>query len=205
MKTPALILSSIVGALLLAASAQANAQTAKQQYAEESKRITTRYAEDKKLCSEESESALRLQCLRDAKAERDKGMKIAKDNLKSASAKAVVARPANCPECGKVMAVNLKEKKGESGAVGMIAGGLTGALIGNQVGKGHGKEVATIAGAAGGALLGNQIEKKVRSSKLWEVVVQHNNGNTTTYSFQQDPRFVVGDVVVPSGDSIVKH
>lgn len=205
MKTTSLILSSVLGTLLFAAGAQADMKMAKQQYADESKRITVRFNEDKKLCSEESESALRLQCLRDAKAERDKAMKIAKDNLKTASSNPAASPATNCPTCGKVVAVNLKEKQGESGAVGMIAGGLTGALLGNQVGKGHGKEVATVAGAAGGALLGNQIEKKMKSSKIWEVVVQQQNGSSTTYSFQQDPHFVVGDVVVPSGDSIVRR
>ena len=205
MKTHSLILSSLLGSLLLVASVQADTLSAKQQYAEDAKRISARYTEDKKLCSEESESAARMQCLRDAKTERDKAMKMAKDTLKTASAKPVVARPANCPECGKVMAINVKEKAGESGAVGIIAGGLTGALIGNQVGKGHGNEVATVAGAAGGALLGNHIEKKVKTSKFWEVVVQHNNGHTATYSFPLEPGFAVGDVVAPSGDSIVKR
>lgn len=40
--------------------------------------------------------------------------------------------------------------------VGTVSGGLAGALIGNQFGKGSGKTLATVGGAAGGAYLGNE-------------------------------------------------
>lgn len=205
MKPTRLLVSQFISLFLLGVASLAMAQpTSKQQFAEESKQIATRYAADKKLCSEEADSASRLQCLRDAKTERDKAVQIAKDKYK-ASTTAHADSKGTCQDCGKVTAVNVKEQKGESGAVGMIAGGVAGALLGNQVGAGRGKDVATIAGAAGGAYVGNQIEKKVNSVKVWEVVVHFNDGTHSTFTFKQNPGFAVGDVVAHSGNSIVKH
>lgn len=40
---------------------------------------------------------------------------------------------------------------------GLGIGAVTGALLGNTVGKGHGREVATVAGAIAGAYLGSAI------------------------------------------------
>lgn len=186
------------------ASAQTDVTSAKQQYAEESKRIASRYTDDKKLCAEASDSSARMQCLRDAKTEHDKAVKIAKDNLKAAGGTHADTH-AICHDCGRVTSVQVKEKAGEGGAVGLIAGGVAGALLGHQVGGGRGKDVATIAGAAGGAYVGNKIEKNATASKVWVVTVQHDNGSTATFTFKQDPGFVAGDVVEHNGDSIVKH
>jgi len=42
--------------------------------------------------------------------------------------------------------------------LGAILGGVAGAALGNQVGRGGGRTVATAVGAIGGAVLGNNIE-----------------------------------------------
>ncbi|MGV7210394.1 hypothetical protein ACLB1G_21380 [Oxalobacteraceae bacterium A2-2] len=138
--------AALMAASLLTAAAAVQAQpTPKEHYAAESKRIAARYAEDKKLCAEESSSSARMQCLRDAKKEYDNALAAAKADLKSGPAK-----PAACHECGKVVAVRVGEKAGEGSAVGLIAGGVAGALLGNQVGSGHGRQLATVAGEDGG-------------------------------------------------------
>ena len=51
---------------------------------------------------------------------------------------------------------------GGNGAVGTVAGGAGGALIGNQLGGGT---LGTIAGGVGGALLGRTLDKKNTRSK----------------------------------------
>lgn len=51
---------------------------------------------------------------------------------------------------------------GGNGAVGTIAGGAGGALIGNQLGGGT---LGTVAGGVGGALLGRHFDKKNTRSK----------------------------------------
>lgn len=47
---------------------------------------------------------------------------------------------------------------------GVVVGGLAGALLGNQVGRGHGREAATAVGAVVGALAGDAIAR----GNAWE-------------------------------------
>ncbi|EEF21854.1 conserved hypothetical protein, partial [Ricinus communis] len=161
----------LMAALLLAGLAcTVQAQTSKEQFDADTRRIATRYAEDKKLCGDERDSGARMQCLRDSKAEYDKSMAQARAQYKGPG------KPGACRDCGKVTSVVLGEKAGESSAVGLIAGGVAGALLGNQVGSGHGRQLATVAGAAGGAYAGKKIEEKAKSSKVWTVNVKYDDG-----------------------------
>lgn len=43
---------------------------------------------------------------------------------------------------------------------GALIGGITGAIVGNQVGRGHGREAATAIGAVTGALVGDRIQNR---------------------------------------------
>ena len=133
--------STLMAIALAAAGLMSNVAqaqpTAKEQYDTESKRIATRYADDKKICASEGDSATRMQCNRDAKSEYDKAMANAKAALKASSGKA----GGYCGECAKVLAVNVGEKAGEGSALGVIAGGVAGALLGNQVGGGSGRQL----------------------------------------------------------------
>jgi uncharacterized protein YcfJ len=47
---------------------------------------------------------------------------------------------------------------------GVIVGGVAGAVLGNQVGKGHGREAATAVGAVVGALAGDRIANQQRDA-----------------------------------------
>ncbi len=157
------------------------------------KAAAARYESDKKLCAEESTSTARMQCLRDAKAEYDK------------AAGGAAAAADVCKTCGTVKSVAVVEKKGEGGPVGMIAGGVAGALLGNQIGSGTGRSVATVAGAAGGAYAGKKIEENVRTTKVWAVHVRMDDGAEKTFHFEKDPGFKAGDPVKQSGGSIVRR
>ncbi len=77
-----------------------------------------------------------------------------------------------CADCGVVEAINLIEVKGKGSYLGMIAGGVAGALLGGEVGHGKGTAVAEVIGAAGGAYAGNEIEKRMKTTKHYEVVVR---------------------------------
>lgn len=105
-----------------------------------------------------------------------------------------------CVDCGVVEAINVIEVKGDGSYLGKIAGGLAGALLGNQVGKGTGRTVATVAGAAGGAYVGNEVEKRVKTTQHYEVIVRLENGGTQTVTYTAQPDFAVGArVKVESG------
>lgn len=83
----------------------------------------------------------------------------------------------------------------ESNGVGPIAGGIAGAVIGNQFGKGMTRNVATVAGAAIGAFGGREIESRVRSAKHWEVSVRLDDGTQRTITSETQPYWHGGERV----------
>lgn len=173
------------------------------------KEAADRYSEDQKICADETTSSRRMQCLRDAKDEYTRALNAAETKAAAQSRPAAETKPgANipiCNDCGKVTAIRVVEKEGETGAVGIIAGGVAGALLGHQVGRGRGKDVATVAGAAGGAYAGNKIEGKMKASKIWAVSVRFENGGERTFNFESDPGMIAGDSVKASGSTIVRR
>ena len=89
--------------------------------------------------------------------------------------------------------------------VGMIGGGVAGALVGSQIGRGRGKTVAELAGAAGGALLGNEIEKKVHTTTHYDVVVRMDGGGSQTVSYAAQPGFSAGSHVRVENGTLVQN
>jgi outer membrane lipoprotein SlyB len=178
---------------------------AKVSYEAAKKDAAIRYAEDRKLCADETASSVRMQCLRDAKTEYSASLKRASETYKKASAAPSTKAAANCVDCGKVVSVKVVEKAGESTPLGLIAGGVAGAVLGHQVGGGRGKDVATVAGAAGGAYAGHKIEENVRSTRSWVVAVHFEDGTDREYSFAADPGYAADDAVKVSGSSITRR
>ena len=87
------------------------------------------------------------------------------------------------------------EIQGEGTGAGAVIGGLTGAVIGNQIGRGNGRTVGTILGAAGGAYAGNAIERSARTKKRYEVGVRMEDGSLRTVAYDQPPTWRSGDRV----------
>lgn len=209
------LISWAIAALVLGSAGLAQAEglpegslTPKAQYAADSQAAQSRYKSDLRICADEPEAAGRMQCKRDAKAEYDQALTDAKQRQESVGkvAPAQTFKPkALCADCGKVSSVQLLDRAGEGSAVGMIAGGAAGALLGRQVGAGLGKDLATLAGAAGGAYAGKQLEQRMKTQKVWDVAVSFPNGDTQHYEFAQDPGLQVGDVVRKSEQSIVRY
>ncbi len=198
--------TATVAALLLTGALSAHAETAtltpKAQYTADTKAAQERYRSDLTICDEQPGSSARMQCKRDAKAEYDKALAEAKTRLSTADAQAKAV--AACTDCGKVLSVTQVEKEGEGSALGMIAGGAAGALLGRQIGGGSGRDLATIAGAAGGAYAGREVEKKMKTRTVWAVQVSFPNGEKPTYEFAENPGFKAGDVVKKSNQTIVR-
>jgi outer membrane lipoprotein SlyB len=109
---------------------------------------------------------------------------------------------AHCADCGVVEAINVVEVKGNGSYLGTIAGGVAGVLLGSQIGHGAGTTVAQVAGAAGGAYIGNEIEKKVKTTKHYEVVVRLDNGGSKTVSLAAQPGFAVGARVTVANGTV---
>ncbi|MEO0002506.1 MAG: hypothetical protein RLZZ22_198 [Pseudomonadota bacterium] len=211
---PSFISRAVVALALCGAGlAQAEGQpqgslTPKAQYAADTQAAQSRYKSDLGICAEEPVSAGRMQCKRDAKAEYEQALADAKLRQESAGkvAPAQTFKPsALCADCGKVSSVQLLDRAGEGSAVGMIAGGAAGALLGRQVGAGLGKDLATLAGAAGGAYAGKQLEQRMKTQKVWDVTVSYPGGDTLHYEFTQDPGLQVGDVVRKTEQTITRY
>ena len=77
-----------------------------------------------------------------------------------------------CANCGTVEAINTIQVKGDGSYIGLIGGGLAGAILGSQIGNGRGKTAAELLGAAGGALAGREIERNVKKNTRYEVVTR---------------------------------
>jgi outer membrane lipoprotein SlyB len=181
----------------------ADAKSPNDAYQAAEKAAASRYEADKKLCAEESTSGVRMQCLRDANSEYTKALAAAKQ--KQATDGKAKPSAATCVDCGQVVDVTTGTKQGKGGPIGIIGGGVAGAVLGRQVGGGTGKDVATIAGAAGGAYAGHKIEEKLRSTKFWSVRVRLDSGQERTLEFDHDPGVSKGDPVKVSGNSVTRR
>ncbi len=106
-----------------------------------------------------------------------------------------VARGSTCSSCGTVESVHAILLRGDASGLGAVAGGVTGAVVGNQIGRGNGNTAMTILGAAGGALAGNEIEKNVKKHYSYRVTVRMDDGTFRTVSQAHAPAVTVGERV----------
>jgi len=98
-----------------------------------------------------------------------------------------------CANCGVVASVRAVQQKPRTSKVGLIGGGVVGALVGNEIGDGN--ALATAGGAVGGAYLGNKIGQKVQARTRYRVVVRMDNGGTRTLTYAANPGFRAGSHV----------
>ena len=131
------------------------------------------------------------------------------DSVVASTGSAVPAPPRTpmtvCSNCGVIESITPVKEEGKGTALGAVAGGLAGLVVGNQVGGGNGKTIAKIAGAAGGAYLGNKVEKKVRGTTHYDIKVRLDNGTETTISQDNEPTLAVGaPVQIVSGAVVAK-
>jgi len=105
-----------------------------------------------------------------------------------------------CTNCGVVESVRAYTVKGEGSGVGAVAGGVLGAAVGNQMGKGDGRKAMTVLGALGGGLAGHEVERRTKSATLHEVTVRMNDGSIRAVSQSVAPR--IGARVRLEGESL---
>lgn len=100
-----------------------------------------------------------------------------------------------CAECGVIESVREIEHRGEGTGLGAVGGAVVGGLLGNQVGSGRGNTAATVVGAVGGVIAGNEIEKRVKSTKGYEITVRFEDGSSRVISAASAPAWRTGDHV----------
>ncbi|HYP34035.1 MAG TPA: glycine zipper 2TM domain-containing protein [Burkholderiaceae bacterium] len=90
----------------------------------------------------------------------------------------VAAAP--CADCGVVEAVTEVKVQGQTNGVGVLAGGATGALLGNRIAGNNNRTLGGVVGAVGGGLIGNAIEKHQRQGIAYDVNVRMEDGTLRT-------------------------
>ncbi len=109
--------------------------------------------------------------------------------------------PVAAVEYGRVTNVEVVRTQAPAGsnAAGTIIGGIAGAVIGHQIGGGSGKDLATVAGAVGGAVAGNAIQRNAnggaRTTDVYRVSVQVDNGAYRAYDLNNPGDIRAGDRV----------
>jgi outer membrane lipoprotein SlyB len=105
-----------------------------------------------------------------------------------------------CTSCGRVEAVRAVEVTGQASGIGAVAGGVGGALLGSQLGRGDGRTVMTVAGGVGGAIAGNEIEKHAKRKTSYRVSVRMDDGGLR--SIETGAGFAVGERVRVKGGAL---
>ena len=113
----------------------------------------------------------------------------------------VAAAPV-CAVCGSVESVTPIERSSKPPGVGVgtVAGGVLGAVLGNQVGHGNGRTAATILGAVGGGFAGTAIEGRVRRETVYQVGVRMEDGSRRSVEVAHAPS--VGSQVTVQGSTL---
>jgi uncharacterized protein YcfJ len=84
---------------------------------------------------------------------------------------------------------------GASGYGGMIIGGVAGAVVGNQVGKGRGREAATAVGAVAGAVVGDRIAGSMNQAPVASAPPMQREVRSCRTVYEQQQRLVGYNVI----------
>ena len=96
-----------------------------------------------------------------------------------------MARAPVCTVCGRVESVQALQHAAPATGVGAVAGGVLGAVVGNQIGKGSGRTAATVLGAVGGGYVGHTVEQRTRTQTAYEVRVRMDDGSVRRFTRSQ--------------------
>ena len=100
-----------------------------------------------------------------------------------------------CVDCGVIESVREIDTKGAGTGIGAVGGAVAGGLLGHQVGGGRGQDIATVVGAVGGAVAGHEVEKRVKSTKSYEITVRFEDGSSRVLREESAPSWRAGDRV----------
>lgn len=93
--------------------------------------------------------------------------------------------------------VSAKTAEGQSSpGAGALIGGLTGGVLGSQIGKGKGQVVMGTLGALGGAAAGHFAEQKLTEQEGMEYQIKLDTGSIVTVAQGAEPRLAVGQRVL---------
>ena len=100
-----------------------------------------------------------------------------------------------CVDCGVIESTREVDAKGTGSGLGAVGGAVVGGVLGHQVGGGRGKDAATVIGAVGGVVAGNEIEKRMKTTKSYDVTVRMDDGSSRVLHETNPPAWRAGDHV----------
>ena len=107
------------------------------------------------------------------------------DEAPGRDARHEMARAPVCAVCGRIESVQAVQHAAPATGVGAVAGGVLGAVVGNQVGKGSGRTAATVLGAVGGGYVGHTVEQRTRTQTVYAVRVRMDDGSVRRFTRSQ--------------------
>lgn len=107
-----------------------------------------------------------------------------------------------CADCGVIESVHAVDVRGKSTGLGGVGGAVVGGVLGNQIGAGRGNDVMTVVGAVGGAVAGNEIEKRMNTSRRYQIRVRLNDGSRRVFRQTSLPSWRAGDRVKIVGSKL---
>lgn len=105
-----------------------------------------------------------------------------------------------CTTCGVVESVSTVQRAAPASGVGMVAGGVAGALLGNQVGGGNGRTAMTVLGAVGGGYAGNAVEKNMKKTTAYQMRIRMEDGSVRT--IEHASPIAAGSRVIVEGNAV---
>jgi outer membrane lipoprotein SlyB len=100
-----------------------------------------------------------------------------------------------CRDCAVVESIRAVEVPTGPAYAGAIAGGIVGALFGEQIGKAHERHVTTFLGAISGAVLGHEVQRAAASRTWYDAALRLPNGALRVRRYDAPPPFRVGQLV----------
>jgi len=84
---------------------------------------------------------------------------------------------------------------GEGSGIGAVGGAVVGGVLGHQIGDGRGQDIATVVFFFFEQVTAYEIEKRVKSSKSYEITVRFEDGSSRVISEANAPSWRTGDRV----------
>lgn len=103
---------------------------------------------------------------------------------------------ARCADCALVESIRTVEVASSGPAYfGAVAGGIAGALFGDQIGKAHERHVTRLLGALGGAVVGHEIERSASRRTQYEATFRLPGGAQKVRRYDSPPPFRTGETI----------
>lgn len=98
-------------------------------------------------------------------------------------------------DCGVVEEIRRVDGEGGGSGLGVVIGGLAGAVLGQAIGNGDGADAVTLIAGGIGAVAGNEIEKKSKRQTVYQTRVRMDDGVIHTVSQETPPDWQAGSKV----------